>query len=104
MKPKLSPQMTLAEFDNGYWYAVELKKFAKAIGIPSTATLRKDEIEKAIKLFLRSGKIESPDRRTVRTPGIKDVTRGLRLDLRVLVYTNDRETKDFLEREALKLA
>jgi hypothetical protein len=35
---------------------------------------------------------------------VRDVERGLSLDLRVAVYTNDKTTKDFLEREALRLA
>jgi hypothetical protein len=25
--------MTIQEFDHGYWYATELKRFARAIGI-----------------------------------------------------------------------
>jgi len=106
LKPrtKLSPLMTLTEFDNGYWYTTELKEFAKTIGIPSANKLRKDELEKAIKLFLKTGKIKSPAKRSLSTSGVKDVERGLSLDLPVGVYTNDKETKDFLEREAQKLA
>src|SRR6266516_866576 len=106
LKPytKLSTSMTLIEFDNGYWYATELKEFAEAIGIPSAAKLRKDELEKAIKLYLATGKIENPTKRKRSTSGAKDVERGLRLGLPVVVYTNDKETKDFLEREAQKLA
>jgi hypothetical protein len=96
--------MTLTQFDNGYWYAAELKSFAETIGIPSASKLRKDEIEKAIKHFLRTGKAEPPTKRDLSTPGIKDVERGLSLNLPVVVYTNDTETKSFLEREALKLA
>jgi hypothetical protein len=96
--------MTLTQFDNGYWYAVELKEFADTIGIPSAGKLRKDELEKAIKHFLRTGKIETPTKRALSKTGIKDVERGLHLDLPVAVYTNDKETKDFLEREARKLA
>src|SRR6266699_3312137 len=44
LKPqtKLSTSMTQAQFDNGYWYATELKEFAKTVGIPSTSRLRKD--------------------------------------------------------------
>ena len=105
MKPKtkLSTSMTHAQFDNGYWYATELKEFAKAIGIPSASRLRKDELEKAIKVFLKSGKIESPTKRSLWISGAKDVEQGLRLSLPVAVYTNDKETKDFLEREAQKL-
>ena len=96
--------MTLTQFDNGYWYATELKEFAETIGIPSATRLRKDELEKAIKLFLETGKIKSPTRRSLSTSGAKDVERGLSLDLPVVVYTNDKETKTFLEREAQRLA
>jgi hypothetical protein len=31
------------------------------------------------------------------------VDRGLQLDLAIILYTNDRETKGFLEREARRL-
>ena len=62
LKPrtKLSTVMTVTQFDNGYWYATELQEFAKTIGIASANKLRKDELEKAIKLFLETGKIKSP--------------------------------------------
>jgi hypothetical protein len=96
--------MTLTEFDNGYWYATELKEFAKAIGIPSATRLRKDELERAIKVHLATGKIENPTSRSLSTSGVKDVERGLRLDLPIVTFTNDKETKDFLEREAQRLA
>src|SRR5688500_14907427 len=104
MKKKLSRSMTLSQFDHGYWYANELKEFAETIGISSASKLRKDELEKAIKLFLQTGKVESPTKRNLSTPRVKDVERGLSLDLPVVVYTNNKETKTFLEREALKLA
>ena len=105
MKPqtKLSTSMTQAQFDNGYWYATELKDFAKTIGIPSASRLRKDELEKAIKAFFKAGKIESPTKRSLSRSGIKGVEQGLSLSLPVAVYTNDKETKGFLEREAQKL-
>jgi len=96
--------MTWAQFDNGYWYTTELKEFAETIGIPSASKLRKDELENAIKLFLETGKIKSPIKRSLSTSGTKDVERGLSLDLPVVVYTNDKETKDFLELAAQKLA
>jgi len=96
--------MTLTEFDNGYWYATELKTFAQTIRLPSAGKLRKDELEKAIGLFLKTGEIKNPAKRNLSMSGIKDIQRGLRLDLLVVVYTNDKETKDFLEREAQKLA
>ena len=96
--------MSLTQFDNGYWYAVELKEFAERLGIPSANKLRKDELEKAIKNFLQTGKAESPTRRKLSTPGVRDVERGLSVSLPIVVYTNDKETKGFLEREALRIA
>jgi len=96
--------MTPTQFDHGYWYAIELKDFANTIGIPSANKLRKDELEKAITLFLKTGEIKSPTKRSLSTPGTRDVERGLTLDLRVVVYTNDKETKEFLEKEAQILA
>ena len=72
--------MTLTKFDNGYWYATELKEFAEAIGIPSAAKLRKDELEKAIKLYLATGKIEWQNRYAdVRDVLIHSIRLGRRL-------------------------
>lgn len=96
--------MTRTQFENGYWYASELKDFAETIGIPSANKLRKDELEKAIISFLGTGTIQSPTRRSLSRTGIRDTEKGLRLRLRVVNYTNDRETKDFLESEARKIA
>lgn len=96
--------MTLTQFNNGYWYATELKEFAETIGIPYASKLRKDELEMAIKHFLQTRKVESPTKRDLSTRRIKDTERGLSLNLPVAVYTNDKETKSFLEREAQKLA
>jgi hypothetical protein len=103
-KVKLSTSMTLTQFDNGYWYTTELKDFAKTIGIPFAHRLRKDELEDCIKLFLKAGKIECLTKRSFSIPSTKDVDLGLSLDLPVVVYTNDRKTKDFLDKEAQKLA
>jgi hypothetical protein len=96
--------MTLTQFDNGYWYATELKEFAETSGIPFANKLRKDELEIAIKHLLKTGKIKSPTKRSLSTSGPKDVELGLRLDLPVVAYTNDKDTKAFLDREAQKLA
>ena len=96
--------MTLTQFENGYWYAGELKDFAEDIGIPSANKLRKDELEKAITLFLNTGKIQSPTRRSLSKAGVKDVEKGLSPNLPVVNYTSNKETKEFIEREARKLA
>jgi hypothetical protein len=95
--------MTLTQFDNGYWYLSELKDFAKIVGIPSATRLRKDELENCIKLFLKTGKIQSP-KRSFPTTRTRDVDLGLRLDLPITHYTSNRETKAFLAHEAKKIA
>jgi hypothetical protein len=100
---QLSTGMTLRQFDHGYWYATEVKRFARSLGVPAAHKLRKDELEKVIRHFLTHGRITSATKRDLSRSGIKDVDRGLRLDRRVVLYTNDRETKAFLEREARKL-
>src|SRR4029453_19621884 len=96
---KLSKEMTLRQFDHGYWYATEIKRFAQSLGVPAAHGLRKDELEKAIRHFLAHGKLTSPTKRDPSRSGIKDVHRGLRLDRGVILYTNDRDTKPFLQRE-----
>jgi hypothetical protein len=95
--------MTPAQFDNGYWYATDLKEFAREVGIPAGGRLRKDELEKAIRGFLKSGKIESPTRRDLSASSGRDAERGLSLVLTVVNYRNDKATWDFIERETEKL-
>ena len=92
--------MTLRQFDCGYWYATDVRRFAQSVGVAGASKLRKDELEKAIRRFLAHGKIASPTKRDLSLTGIRDVDRGLRLDRRVILYTNDPETKAFLDREA----
>jgi hypothetical protein len=95
--------MTVTQFDHGYWYATELKHFAKGLGIPSASKLRKDKLEHAIRVFLRTGAIALRSKRKSSAPREGDVERGLHLDLLVVGYRNDAETKQFLEQEARKL-
>ena len=95
--------MTEAEFDTGYWYALELKDFAAHLGIPSSNKLRKDELEKAIKMVLRTGKVEIPTKRALSKAGVKDVEKGLDLRLQVVNYTSNEETKDFIVSEAQRI-
>jgi len=95
--------MTIAQFENGYWYATELKKFAESIGIPSANKLRKDELERAISTFLKTGKTILPTQRSLAKTGIKDSEIGLSLNLPIINYTNNKETKTFIEQEARKL-
>ena len=96
--------MTVRDFENGYWYAEQLKNFAERIDIPAARKLRKDELEKAILAFLRTGKAALPTRRSLRKTGVKDVERGLTLKLRIEHYTSNRQTKDFIVEQAHRMA
>lgn len=100
----LSPTMTLREFGNGYWYLDQLKNFAARIGIPAAKKLRKDELEAAIVVFLRTGNAALPTGRSLRKTGVKDVERGLNLNLRIENYTSNHVTKDFIVQQARMMA
>jgi hypothetical protein len=104
MKPKLSKSMTLEQFENGYWYATQIKEFADQIGIPSANKLRKDELENSIKFFLQTGKIKLPTKRSLSKSGPKDLEKGLSLDLPVVNYTSNKATKAFILSEAQKMS
>lgn len=103
-KPTLSRSMSVEQFDNGYWYAIEIQAFADEIGIPLAARLRKDELEKLIKHFLQTGKVKSPTRKNILRSGIRDLEKGLSLNLPIVNYTSNKETKTFIVNEALKIA
>jgi hypothetical protein len=66
--------------------------------------LRKDELEKAIVAFLRTGNAALPTKRSLRRTRLKDVERGLNLKLRIENYTSNRETKDFIGEQAQMMA
>ena len=104
MANTLSPTMTPREFENGYWYREQLKDFAERIGIPAATKLRKDELEKAILQFLRTGKAALPTKRSLRKTGMKDLERGLTLKLRIVHYTSNRQTKNFIIEQARLIA
>jgi hypothetical protein len=104
MANALSPTMTVREFENGYWYLNQLKNFGERIGIPAAKKLRKDELERAIAAFLRTGNAVLPTRRSLRKIGVKDVERGLNLKLRIENYTSNRETKEFIVEHARTMA
>jgi hypothetical protein len=87
---RLSKTMTVRQFDHGYWYATEIKKFCAG----SWSSVCGQVAE---------GRAREGDQASLSRSGINDVDLGLRLDLPVVLYTNDRETKAFLDREARKL-
>src|SRR5262245_7065708 len=90
---KLSASMTEEAFDRGYWYAVELREFAVKLGIPAASKLRKDQLETAIRQVLRTGKTAYTANPKPALRGPRDVDRGLKLDLAVVNYTSNKETK-----------
>src|SRR3954466_2777971 len=104
MARSLSPTMAVRDFENGYWYLDQLKVFAERLGIPSAKKLRKDELEKAIVAFLRTGKTAVPTRRSLHRIGIKDLDRGLNLNRRIENYTSNRQTKQFIIAQARMMA
>src|SRR6185295_9556663 len=104
MANALSPTMTVREFEHGYWYLDQLKTFADRIGVPAAKKLRKDELELAIVVFLRTGTAALPTKRALCRTGVKDVERGLTLRRRIEHYTSNRETKDFIIEQARKMA
>jgi SAP domain-containing new25 len=104
MANSLTSTMTVRKFANGYWYLDQLKNFGERIGIPSAKKLRKDELEKAIVAFLRTGNNALPTKRSLRKTGVKDVERGLNLKLSIKNYTSNRETKDFIVEQARVMA
>jgi len=67
-----------------------------ALSVASKAS----EVETAIVAFLRTGKAALPTKRPLSKTGVKDVERGLSLKLRIQNYTSNRETKDFIVRQA----
>ncbi len=96
--------MTLREFENGYWYLDQLQDFAARIGIPAAKKLRKDELERAVVAYLRTGTAAFVTKRSLRRTGARDIECGLNLKLRIQNYTSNRETTDFIVEQARMMA
>jgi hypothetical protein len=91
--------MSLRAFENGYWYAVDLKRFGKELGLPAAHRMRKNELEAASKAYLQTGRLPKTIKSKPLEQGIKDLDRALALDLPIRNYTSNRDTKDFIRRE-----
>ena len=91
---KLYKGMSQEAFDGGYFYATELKAFAKTLGI-SVSHLKKNELEQHIKahLFGYDGKLP------VAVPNRKNnaARDALTLKTPVVNYVSDKKTKTFLQ-------
>lgn len=89
----LHPKMRAKDFDAGYYYAAELKVFARELGM-TVGNFRKIELEDLIREFLTSGVL--PKRQPV-MPRKAGATRDrLAADTRVVNYVGDKTTKAFL--------
>ena len=96
----LSKRMSLGAFENGYWYQTELVEFGKTLGLPAAHRMRKNELESAISAYLTTGRLPNKISSKPLKKGVKDLDRGLTLDLVIANYTSNRQTKGFIIREA----
>ncbi len=93
--------MSLEQFEQSYFYANELKDFAKTLGL-KVGFLRKNEVEQHIKAVLSGDNVgdlprSAPNRAQ---KGSRDM---LRPDALVVNYVSDKETKSFLKEEIAKI-
>jgi hypothetical protein len=96
----LSKHMSVTAFENGYWYATDLVEFGRQLGLPAAHRMRKNELESAIKTYLATGRLPKTIASKPLKKGVKDLEKGLTLDLPIANYTSNRQTKDFIIRAA----
>lgn len=92
-KPDLRADMTIEEFDASYFYANELKGFARTLDIV-VGNSRKFEVEAMIREFLTTG--QKPWGRGVAPSADRGARDLLAINARVINYVGDRRTKEFL--------
>lgn len=96
-RKKLKDVKCASEFECGYWYALELKAFAREIGVPNRSRLRKDELDKIILRYFEEGEVR---------PGARKSSRGerspdrLALDGPIRNYVGNAKTKAFIKEQA----
>lgn len=89
---ELHAGMTLQQFESGYWYAVELKAFAKTLGVKGFSRVRKDQLEDLIRLALEGKSVELI---TTKPHSIQSADK-LALEQPVANYVSNKATKDFI--------
>ncbi len=89
----LRADMSVEEFDNGYFYAAELKQFARELGV-TVGNRRKFELEDLIRERLSTGRV--PTRKPVMPRKAGQARDKLAPDVVVTNYVGDKTTKDFL--------
>jgi hypothetical protein len=121
---ELNDQLSLTDFENNYWYAAELKLYAKSLGVKNTAKLRKDQLENIISDYLKNGclladeltetaiqkaanknsKAKESQGKAKQSPSTPDHLAGLlTLDTEIKNYCSNAPTKSFIVAEAAKL-
>ena len=91
---ELRSSMSVEEFDDGYFYATELKAYARQVGI-AVGRRRKLELEALIRDFLRTGDRAIPHHPSL-VAGRAKARDRLAAGTVVRNYVDDRQTKDFL--------
>ena len=100
---RLSKDMTIEAFDRAYFYASELKRFVTSLGVPGASRMRKDELERVIRLFLTRGALPPTRASPTGDRPDKDSAGPLGPRVRIVRYTNDRTTKDWIIARAQQL-
>ncbi len=85
--------MSVEAFDSGYYYAAELKDFAREIGI-KVGNFRKVELEELIREYLVTGR--APTRKPTMPRRSGKGRDPLLADAPVVDYVGDKKTKSFL--------
>lgn len=97
---KLHKNMSIEEFENGYFYATELKVFAKELSI-EVGTLKKNELEIHIKARLFGNK-GTPLPKSISNRKNKGSRDKLSPEAYVINYVSDKNTKAFLKEYIFK--
>lgn len=90
---RLHRRMSVEEFDNGYFYAGDLKVFARCLGL-AVGNFRKFELEELIRESPLTGK--TPDRKPIMPRKTGEARDRLKPDTVVANYIGDRKTTAFL--------
>lgn len=90
IRPKLTKQITLADFKSHYWLKTELAQFCKANDLSTVGS--KQELTKRIKAFIATG-------RRIKRKIVKQIARDsdqpIKIDTLVKHYNNDAATRQF---------
>jgi hypothetical protein len=90
--------ISLEEFENNYWYSIQLKKFLKEIGLKNYGKLRKDEMESIIAKYIKYKEVEVNICKKIENNKIDILDKNEYVEN----FKNTKETWDFIIKELLK--